>query len=227
MTAFFVVIWGLTYAFHNTSVKIVSWLIWGTSIILFAASVYYALIDALFFSQTRAFGQNLERMSNTLGVFSFLWGLAAVFIFASKRLFRRLHNKRVNDGDVVRRILLLVKDHHNLFGWVTLAAATAHGFYFLFHAPNTWFEFYSGVGAWFALVLLAVSGMWIGHVAKVPNRVKVMRISHIALTIGYAGAILLHIRGSIFLAGFLFAAAFLAMGLMWVIMRLTHSLKRH
>ena len=116
--------------------------------------------------------------------------------------------------------------HHNLFGWVTLVAATAHGVYFLFHRPMSWSEFYSGVGAWIALVLLAVSGMLMGNVARRPVRARVSRISHIALTVGYAGAVILHFHAGALLGGILFAAAFAAMGLMWVIMKLAQATKR-
>jgi hypothetical protein len=225
--AFFGLIWGLTYVFHKTKLNIISWLIWFTSILLLNASAYYIVIDGLYKNQTHALGQNLEGMSNTMGTFSFLWGLAAVFILFSKHLFQRLHKKPGNEREVVRRILLLVKDHHNLFGWVTLIAASAHGIYFLFHTPNSWFEFYSGVAAWIALVLLAISGMWMINVVKIPKRAKAIRVSHIALTIGYAGTIELHFRGSMILAVLLFAAAFVGIGLMWIIVRFTQSLKHN
>lgn len=223
--AFFVVIWGLTYAFHNTSVKIASWLIWGSSLILLGASALWSFVNAVN-SGTKGLGVNLHSMSDALGSFAFLWGLAAVFMLFSKRLFRSFRNNHVNGVDVVRRILLLAKNHHNLFGWVTLAAATAHGVYFLFHAPQNWSEFDSGIGAWVALVLLAVSGMLLGNVAKRPQRARVVRVSHVALTAGYVGAIVLHVHGSVLLATILFSAAFAAMALMWALMRLVKSAKR-
>lgn len=225
--AFFSLIWGLTFVFHKKKLKIISWLIWVTSILLLCASAYYIVIDGLYNNQTHALGQNLEGMSNTMGTFSFLWGLAAVFILFSKRLFQRLHKKTGNEREVVRRILLLAKDHHNLFGWVTVVAATAHGIYFLFHSPDSWFEFYSGTGAWIALVLLTISGMWMNNVVKTPKRAKAIRVSHIALTIGYAAAIELHFRGSMVLAVLLFVAAFTGIGLMWVIVRYTQSFKHN
>ena len=90
----------------------------------------------------------------------------------------------------------------------------------------SWSEFYSGVGAWIALVLLAVSGMLMGNVARRPVRARVSRISHIALTVGYAGAVILHFHAGALLGGILFAAAFAAMGLMWVIMKLAQATKR-
>lgn len=222
---FFVIIWGLTYKFHKSSFKIVTWLIWTASFVILGASAFWTAVDALDFRAVRAFGMNLEGMSNALGTFSFLWGLAAVFVFFSKRLYHRLHMNNTNDVDIVRRILLLAKNQHNLFGWVTLAAATAHGVYFLFHAPNHWADFYTGIAAWAALVLLAISGIWIGKTAKVPKRAKFIRGGHITLTAGYAGAIILHFRGSIFIAAFLFVAAFIAMAIMWGFVRLAQSLK--
>lgn len=222
---FFLIIWGLTYKFHKSSFKIVSWLIWTVSFIILGASAFWAIADILFFHSVRAFGLNLEGMSNTLGTFSFLWGLAAVFVLFSKRLYRRIHLQNTNDNDIVRRILLLAKNHHNLFGWVTLAAATAHGVYFLFHQPNNWSEFYTGAGAWAALVALAVSGIWMDHFAKGPKSIMATRVWHIALTLGYAVVIVFHFRGSIFIAFFLFAAAFIAMGLIWGLVRVTQSLK--
>jgi hypothetical protein len=224
---FFGLIWGLTFIFHKTRLNIISWLIWGTSIILLCASAFFMAVDGLDYNQTFALGQNLEGMSNTMGSFSFLWGLAAVFILFSKRLFQSLQKKPGNEREVVHRILLLAKDHHNLFGWVTLTAATAHGIYFLFHSPGSWFEFFSGVAAWIALVLLAISGIWMNNVVKTPKRAKVTRVSHIALTVGYAGTIELHFHGSLLLAALLFAAALVAIGLMWIIMRLTQSLKQN
>lgn len=91
----------------------------------------------------------------------------------------------------------------------------------LFHQPSTWAEFYSGVGAWIASVLLATNGIFIARLRKSPMRAKAVRISHIALTAEYAGAILLHVQGSIFLAGILFTAAFTAVMVMWGLVRLT------
>lgn len=226
LIAFFIVLWGLTYLFHNRSLKIMTWVIWGTSLLVLAQSIYGLVLTTVYPHQTSAFGHSLEGVSNSIGISGFLWGLAAVFILFSKRLFRRLRTKRVKDGDVVRRIVLLAQDHHNLFGWVTLAAATGHGIYFLFHKPNTWEEFYTGVGAWVALVLLAASGIFISRLRKSPMRAKATRISHIALTAGYAGAIFLHIRGGVFLAGVLFAAAFAAVLVMWGLVRLTESTMR-
>lgn len=226
LIAFFIVLWGLTYIFHNRGVKIMAWVVWGTSLLVLGLSASGMLVDIIDAHQAFAFGYSLEGVSNAIGTFGFLWGLAAVFIFFSKRLFRRLKSKRVKDGDVVRRIVLLAQDHHNLFGWVTLVAATGHGVYFLFHRPNTWAEFYSGVGAWIALVLLATSGIFIGRLRKSPARSKAILISHMALTAGYAGAILLHIRASAILAGVLFTAAFAAVLLMWGFLRLTETTRR-
>lgn len=222
---FFLIIWGLTYKFHKSSFKIVSWLIWTASLIILGASTFWTIADILYFHSARAFGMNLEGMSNTLGTFSFLWGLAALFVLFSKRLYHRIHMKNTNDEDIVRRILLLAKNHHNLFGWVTLAAATAHGIYFLFHQPHNWSEFYTGAGAWAALVALAVSGIRMDHFAKGPKSIMATRVWHLALTLGYSGAIVFHFRGSIFIAAFLFAAAFIAMGLIWGFMQVAQSLK--
>lgn len=160
-----------------------------------------------------------------MGTFAFLWGLAAVFLFFAKRMFRHFQSKRFQGRDVIRRILLLSKSHHNVFGWVTLITAGCHGFYFLFHTPNSLFEFYSGAVAWIALVLLALSGIWMTRMAKLPKQAKIMRFSHLSLTMGYAGALFLHFRGSLFLSVLLFTAAFISMGLMIGATRLTQFLK--
>lgn len=224
LLVFFLLFWGLTYTFHKSSIQIVSWLIWVLSLVILGLSVFWMIMDTLFLHQTRVFAQSLEGMSNSMGSFAFLWGLAAVFILFSKWLFRRLHSKHVDDRNVVRRILLLAKNHHDLFGWVTLAAATSHGIYFLFHKPKHLSEFYSGVGAWAALAFLVFSGILMKYTGKRTNRTKILRISHIALTAGYSGAIVLHFRGSLFLSLFLFTAAFIAMGIIWGLMQLNHSL---
>jgi hypothetical protein len=219
----FLVIWILTYAFHRASVRVASWLVWGTSAIVLLLSGFWLLMDILFAHKTSAFGMSLESMSNIVGALSLVWSFAAVFIFFSKRLFRQVHNRHMNDHDVIRRIMMLAKKHHNLFGWVTLIAAGVHGFYFFLHAPKSWYEFYTGIGAWIALALLAITGMTMSKVAKVPERAKIIRQSHVILTIGYAAAIILHVPGSIFLGVVLFGAAFIAMGIMWGGMRLQAS----
>ncbi|QQE80007.1 hypothetical protein [Alicyclobacillus sp. SO9] len=226
LTAFFVVLWGLPYVFHNRSLKIMTWVIWGSSLLVLAQSVYGVTVFSIDARPMFILGRTLESVSNSIGISGFLWGLAAVFILFSKRLFRKLRSKRIKDGDVIRRIVLLAQDHHNLFGWVTLAAATAHGLYFLFHQPNSWEEFYTGVGAWIALVLLAISGFFTSRLHKSPIRAKAVRISHMALTAGYAGAIWLHIQGSVIIAGILFTAAFAAVIVMWGLVRLTESTLR-
>lgn len=70
-----------------------------------------------------------------------------------------------------------------------------------------------------------LSGMLMGNVARRPVRARVSRISHIALTVGYAGAVILHFHAGALLGVILFAAAFAAMGLMWVIMKLAQATK--
>lgn len=225
--AFFTLFWSLTYKFHRTSFKIVSWLIWTASILILAGSFFWVVVDGLNTHSTQAFGHNLEGMSNTMGTFAFLWGLAAIFIFFSKRLYQRIRKQNKNDEDIIRRTLLLAKNHHSLFGWVTIVAAFAHGFYFLFHAPTSLLEFYSGIGAWVALVLLAVSGMLMGRFIKAPRRAKIMRFSHIALSVGYLGAMVLHFRGSIFISALLFAGAFLSLGILWGFIRFSQAMKSH
>lgn len=226
LVLFFLAIWGLTYAFHRTRVPIASWLMWGTSAMVIGASLFWLIVEVIYWRQGKALGFRLRRTSNLLAELSFLWGLAAFFVQVIKRLFRRVRTNKVDDYDLARRILLLVKDHHGLFGWVTLIAAAAHGFYFLLYPTRHWSEFYTGVAAWLALAVLAITGHWIKRAAPAPQRVKNLRSTHLALAIGYASAIILHYPAGLLLAGVLIGAALAAMGLMGVFMRLVADLRR-
>lgn len=223
--AFFLVIWILSYASHTKRQKASSWLIWGASGLVAALTLYWSGVDFLNPTKRLFDGTNLEGMSLILGGLSFLWGVSALFIYLSKQVFLRLHMLRLKDLEVVRRILLLAKNHHNLFGWITLAAATGHGAYFLIHPARSAYEFWTGVGAWVALALLATSGLWMGRVVADPDRAKLTRMYHGVLTLGYVAVLALHFNGSLLLTVFLLLAAFAALFLMWGFLRLKSGLR--
>jgi hypothetical protein len=138
--------------------------------------------------------------SNVTGSISFLIAIYALSQWISRGCYLLL-KKRVVLGWTrhSRNILLFLREHHRLFGWIALATATSHALYFLPVMTNLPVSevlqksgILSGIVAWFVLAILVLLGLWIENALKHKRLAKRTRFTHTVVALIFLGSFIAH-----------------------------------
>lgn len=92
-----------------------------------------------------------------------------------------------------RNAFLFMRTHHQFFGWIVFATASAHALSYIFILNRiSQLELITGLIVWALLALLTGAGMWIEDSIKSKHMSKNARLFHIIIAIAFFIAFLTH-----------------------------------
>lgn len=156
-----------------------------------------SLVQSQFGSQL----QILSRGSNLMGMASFFvalysfsqWTMRGWYLFV-----KRQAKSRLTEGS--RGLLLFLRQHHVLFGWVVLITACAHALWYvpvLMSEPlaQIWEHqaISSGLIALLLLIMLSLLGLWVERAIKQKRLPRSTRLIHFFTAIVFVVAVCVHL----------------------------------
>lgn len=159
--------------------------------------IFFSVVFAVLFygSSQRIFslGLPIQAVSNGLGALSVAAGSAAIGIWVARKLYIEIKKRKIPDFQLTRTALLFLRRHHILLGWTTLLVATSHGIYYLMNYPNRAVNIFTGLFAWLMLALLVSLGSWLDYKLKAKQKMKKVRLYHMAIAFIFIAGMVIHI----------------------------------
>ncbi|EKN70262.1 hypothetical protein BABA_06236 [Neobacillus bataviensis LMG 21833] len=100
----------------------------------------------------------LKEINKTLGSVAEYGAIATGTLWLSRHVWMYTKRNKWSAAHYVRHVFLFLKKHHTLIGYAVLSLATSHGVYFLLKGTDKMLSFYSGIGAFAALVIVSTAG---------------------------------------------------------------------
>jgi hypothetical protein len=138
-------------------------------------------------------GHNLKGISNLVGAWAVVLGVAAVAIWVTRKIYIQVKKRQWPDFDLTKSTMLYLRRHHILLGWATLVTVSAHGIYYLLQYPNKQTQIVTGLIAWGALVVLVALGLLLDFKIQSKQKSRRVRVSHFALAAFFIIGMLIHL----------------------------------
>jgi hypothetical protein len=163
---------------------------WVLGALLLGASVILCLDSVLHTNTVDDFD-----WSNLLGTLSFLIAVHAAGLWSTRRWYVLVKAGISRTLALLTRpILLYLRRHHTFLGWVVLLTATGHSLYFLLNLPRLGtYRVITGLIDWVILGTVIGGGLLITWGKTHKQRTGRARRTHIALTVLFLLAFVLHI----------------------------------
>ncbi|TCS81033.1 hypothetical protein [Tepidibacillus fermentans] len=139
------------------------------------------------------FGIRERGLSNQLGAMGLIFGISALGIWVSRKIYVIMKKKKLNDRGVLRHLTTFLHKHHVLLGWITIFSSTAHGIYYLLNYPNKQTAIITGIIAWTILILLSLFGVVMEYKLKEKMKHKKVRIYHFMLGLFFIVGLIIHV----------------------------------
>lgn len=197
---FLTVFYGILRLLHIS----IRWMTWIGAALLFVLSGWFSIV-VLWQSQSQfqfqKMLQPLAEQSDALGFGAFLilvyalsqWMMRGWYLLVKQRARSLLIR-------ISRAILLILRQHHQLFGWLVLATATAHMLYFIplliwqpHQTPQMLQTILIGALSWGVLLCLVCLGLWVERTIKAKHISKKVRMLHFITALVFTVLVVLHI----------------------------------
>lgn len=136
---------------------------------------------------------NLRGISNLVGAWAVVLGLAAVAIWIARKFYVEVKKRQWPDFDLTKSTMLYLRRHHILLGWATLFAVSAHGIYYLLLYPDKLTQIVTGLVAWGSLVVLVALGVLLDYKIIGKQKSRSIRIYHFAWAVVFILGMLVHL----------------------------------
>ncbi|NBI29222.1 hypothetical protein [Chengkuizengella marina] len=110
--------------------------------------------------------EQMKYVDGFLTKITVIFTIAAILLLGWGKLWKGVRKNKNLITTVIQNIWLFFKKRHVLFGWLVAAAGTAHSIYFTIYLPEQMIGFWSGVIAFFVMIVLVVLGYYFNQKAK-------------------------------------------------------------
>ena len=117
------------------------------------------------------------------------FGFAAVFLILTRMIWTFVKKSKVPNVRWIFSTWQFLKKRHVLFGWIVVAAGTAHSLYFLIFIPNDMNGVFSGLIAFAVMIVMVIFGYILNLTKRTHRSVRVL---HTFLGIAFIVGLLYH-----------------------------------
>ncbi|MCP8971341.1 hypothetical protein [Ectobacillus ponti] len=137
-------------------------------------------------------GNALKEANKTLGSAAEYGAIAAGLLWLSRHVWTYARKNKLNAAQYMRQAFLFLKKHHTLVGYAVLSLSVSHGVYFLLKGSKHVLQFYSGIGAIIALLLVSFAGILLQKLGVRKSLAKYRRIHQVIASLFGIG-LLIHL----------------------------------
>ena len=103
----------------------------------------------------------LKEINKTLGSVAEYGAIATGALWLARHVWMYTKRNKLSGAHYLRHVFLFLKKHHTIIGYTVLSLATCHGVYFLLKGTDKMLRFYSGIGAFAALLIVSSAGVYL------------------------------------------------------------------
>jgi uncharacterized protein YacL len=118
-----------------------------------------------------------------------IFGFAAVFLILFRMIWIGVKKSKTRSVQWIFSTWQFLKHRHVLFGWIVVAAGTAHSLYFLLFLPSNMNGVYSGLLAFTVMIVLVFFGYKLNQKVRTSRNVRTV---HTILGILFTIALVYH-----------------------------------
>ena len=166
---------------HMRYLKRFSWFVAVLSVVLVLGGTL-SLIGLLPKSMWTGLDSFLTKMTQ-------IFGIVAVFLIIFRKVWMGVKKSKVLNLRWIFPTWQFLKKRHTLFGWIVVAAGTAHSLYFLLFIPSDMNGVFSGILAFVVMILMVLFGYKLNQKVRTT---KYVRLSHTLLGIAFMIGLVYH-----------------------------------
>lgn len=119
--------------------------------------------------------------------------IGAFGLWISKKIFLEIRKRDIQDFGIIRYLIIFLRKHHVMIGWLAIFSTSAHGIYYILSYPNKQTEIVTGIITWGLLIILGGFGAFLDYKFKEKRKHNKIKVYHIVLSVIFMVGLIIHV----------------------------------